>query len=172
MLADTIVAHIHPAWFSFDAVTGAGGEAFTHCGGCALLRDRGHIHNDGVVIERCRTAFDPMRWKLEFRMFFPEFLLHLPQLFLLLIVQLIFPDVAFQCFGKSSFEQALEAGGGADLIIPFLKKFSEKWGLQPMQWTPSGKLNKDEGSHYQLPRTLRIKIYKEISQIGEEIKLH
>lgn len=49
-----------------------------------------------------------------------------------------------------------------------LKKFSEKWGLLPMQWTPPDKMEKDEGLHHQLPRATRIEIYKKIKQMVEE----
>lgn len=49
-----------------------------------------------------------------------------------------------------------------------LKKFSEKWGLQPMGWSPTCKLSKDEGLHYQLPRAARIEIYEGIREMVEE----
>jgi len=46
-----------------------------------------------------------------------------------------------------------------------LKKFSGKWGLQPMPWSPPNDMVKDRGAHYQLPRESRIEIYKEIKSM-------
>jgi DNA repair photolyase len=48
-----------------------------------------------------------------------------------------------------------------------LKVFSQKWGLQPMSWQPSGKLVKDMGSHLQLPRSERVEIYGAIRGMVE-----
>ena len=51
---------------------------------------------------------------------------------------------------------------------PGLKTFSEKWGLKPMSWEPPFKLTRDVGLHYQLPRPMRIEIYKEIKRMIHE----
>jgi DNA repair photolyase len=51
-----------------------------------------------------------------------------------------------------------------------LKKFSEKWGLQPMPWKLPVKMEKDKGVHLQLPRAMRVKIYAEIKKMVEEIR--
>ena len=48
-----------------------------------------------------------------------------------------------------------------------LKVFSQKWGLQPMSWQPTGKLVKDMGSHLQLPRSERVEIYGAIRGMVE-----
>jgi len=48
-----------------------------------------------------------------------------------------------------------------------LKVFSQKWGLQPMNWQPTGKLVKDMGSHLQLPRAERVKLYSAIREMVE-----
>ena len=51
---------------------------------------------------------------------------------------------------------------------PGLKTFSEKWGLVPMLWEPPFKLTRDIGLHYQLARSMRIKIYKELKNMIRE----
>jgi len=48
-----------------------------------------------------------------------------------------------------------------------LKVFSQKWGLQPMNWEPTGKLVKDMGSHLQLPRAERVELYSAIREMVE-----
>ena len=52
---------------------------------------------------------------------------------------------------------------------PGLKEFSKKWGIQPMPWESPVPLEKDAGLHFQLPRGMRIDIYKEIKKMVEDV---
>lgn len=48
-----------------------------------------------------------------------------------------------------------------------LRRFSEKWGLKPMPWSPPEGLARDGGVHYQLPRESKIEIYLAIKGMVE-----
>jgi len=49
-----------------------------------------------------------------------------------------------------------------------LRIFSQKWGLRPMSWQPTGRLVKDMGSHIQLPRAERVELYSAIREMVEK----
>jgi len=55
---------------------------------------------------------------------------------------------------------------------PGLKKFSEKWGLTPMAWKPPVPMVKDGGTHLQLPRSLRVDIYRTMKGLIENAWPH
>ncbi|MBU2600712.1 MAG: hypothetical protein KKA32_00855 [Actinobacteria bacterium] len=52
---------------------------------------------------------------------------------------------------------------------PALKKFAEKWGLVPMEWSPPAKMEKDGGTHLQLPRAVRIDTYRQVREMIEQM---